>query len=578
MTKPGTDADGVAARVADGEPVAWDDVLRQAPDERQRRLIRHLRLVESVARVHRSPVAAELAETTDGAPPPAAPPASARWAHLELREKLGEGAFGEVYRAWDPRLHREVALKLLRGVGTAAIEEGRLLAKLRHPGVVAVHGAEIHDGRVGFWMELIRGRSLEQLLREQGPFGAREGALIGLELCRALAAVHGAGVVHRDVKADNAMREEGGRIVLTDFGAGIESGPGEVPGTRTISGTPLYMAPEVLGGEPASRASDLYALGVLLFRLVTGSMPVEAATWAELRERHARRERKLLRDLRPDLPEAFVQVVERAIAPDPAARFSSAGQMEQSLAAALGVDRATAEPAGPPVTRRASRRALAGAGLLAAAVVAGIVLVRVLEKAPAGTSTSAAQGTFEVEAALYRVPSGAKTRERLEPGARLAIGDRLTLELRASAPLHVYVVNEDDAGRSYALFPLPGLEPRNPLAAGETHVLPGTRDGTSLSWKVDSAGGREHFLVLASRERLVEFEAELGALARPGQTAVPLPDEAKGMLRGIGGLAESPTPGTTPSAGRLFEMAQRLSAGSEIVRGVWMRQIELTNP
>ena len=91
---------------------------------------------------------------------------------------------------------------------------------MRHPSVVTVYGAEEHDGRVGLWMEFIEGRTLEALLQAQGPFGAREAALVGRELCRAVAAVHGAGLVHRDIKAQNVMREDGGRLVLMDFGAG----------------------------------------------------------------------------------------------------------------------------------------------------------------------------------------------------------------------------------------------------------------------------------------------------------------------------------------------------------------------
>ena len=146
-----------------------------------------------------------------------------------MLERVGEGAFGEVYRAWDTRLDREVALKLLRrqdwshaGDASAVIDEGRMLAQVRHPNVVTVHGADRIAGRVGLWMEFIHGRTLEQLLHERGPFGAGEATLIGLDVCRALSAVHRAGLLHRDIKAQNVMREDGGRIVLMDFGTGLE--------------------------------------------------------------------------------------------------------------------------------------------------------------------------------------------------------------------------------------------------------------------------------------------------------------------------------------------------------------------
>jgi serine/threonine protein kinase len=439
-------------------------------------------------------------------------------------------------------------------------------------------------------MEFIRGRSLEQLLREQGAFGPREAALIGVDLCRALAAAHRARVVHRDVKAENVLREEGGRIVLTDFGAGVDE---QAEDRGSISGTPFYMAPELFRGEPASPKSDIYSLGILLYHLVTGSFPVEARTWSDLRDKHARRDTKLLRDERPDLPEAFVLAVGRALAWDPNARFATAGQMEQALGVALGAERAvsSAPPAGPGSPSAFRRPALlAGASVIAAALLVAMALfVPGLMKRPvslpAASSPSLAPGSersttpYNVEAALYRVPAGTSVRERLDPGARLSLGDSLTLEFETSAPVHVYVINEDEAGHAYALFPLPGFEPRNPLSPGTRHLLPGVRDGKSLSWTVDSPGGREHLLVLASPDRLIEFEAEMNALARPGQTAVPIPESARLRLRGLGGLSETPSPaGGGTSAGRLFEMAQRLAAGSEEAHGVWMRRIDLENP
>jgi serine/threonine-protein kinase len=611
MRDPRLSPDRLAVIVADGEPIDWDEALQSAADDEERRVIRQLRLVERVASVHRS----------DGSPAPSmhdsptmtqAPDepaqleplrAGATWGHLELRQRLGHGSFGDVYRAWDSRLDREVALKLLKtdeskgkAFASTAVAEGRLLAKLRHPNVVTVYGAEIRDGRVGFWMEYIRGRSLEQLLRDHGPLGAREAALIGVDLCRALAAVHGAGVVHRDVKAQNVMREEGGRILLTDFGAGIDLGA-TARDRASVSGTPLYMAPEVFRGEPVTQRSDIFSLGVLLYHLVTAAFPTEARSWEELREKHARGDAKLLRDRRPDLPEAFVAVVERALAHDPDQRFLTGGQMEHALSLALG----TASGPAPPVdVRRRPAFPVRGALVLAAAVVVtGLLVVpsllrrsetgrqgsgsagrleEVADPTPAPSTSTPIPAPYTVEAAFYRSPAKSVARERLEPGARLTLGDRLTLELKATTPLHLYVIDEDEAGHSYALFPLPGLDQQNPLPAGATHVLPGSRNGKDLSWTVDSAGGREHLMVLASPTRLVEFEAEMNALARPGQTAVAIPESAKVRLRGIGGLAPAPAARTVKSAAPLFEMAQRLASRSEIVTGVWMRRIELENP
>ena len=143
------------------------------------------------------------------------------WGHLRICERIGRGAFGEVYRAWDTRLDREVALKLMpvalaagAEAASSIIHEGRLLARVRHPNVVTIYGADEIDGYVGLWMELVPGRTLEDLLRDGQTFEPGEVAHIGLESARALAAVHAAGLLHRDIKAQNVLRQEDGRIVL----------------------------------------------------------------------------------------------------------------------------------------------------------------------------------------------------------------------------------------------------------------------------------------------------------------------------------------------------------------------------
>ena len=129
-----------------------------------------------------------------------------------------------------------------------------------------VHGADEDDDQVGIWMEYIDGQTLAAMVRDHGVMSAREVIGIGLDLCRALSALHGAGLLHRDIKAHNVMREVGGRIVLMDF-SGAQSLPPEQD-TEVFSGTPLYMAPELFEGAPATPSSDVYSLGVLLFFLL----------------------------------------------------------------------------------------------------------------------------------------------------------------------------------------------------------------------------------------------------------------------------------------------------------------------
>ena len=323
--------------LADGAEVDWAALETLAASAGERRRYHNLRLVARVAELHRTLGAQENAAESG----PAGPDAHAfvvpgAWGHLDVQERIAGGAFGDVYLARDPHLNRDVALKLLRldtstGLPERLLDEARTLARVRHPNVVTVHGADVRDGRAGLWMEFVHGRTLESWLRAQGALGPGEATTLGVDLCRALAAVHGAGLVHGDVKAQNVMREDGGRTVLMDFGAGRAQGAQVV----ALAGTPLYLAPEVLAGEPATPRSDIYSLGVLLFHLLTRAYPYSAADLDGLRAAHADGSRAMLRDLRPDLPDALVQAVQRALEPDPARRFATAGEMEQGLARAL---------------------------------------------------------------------------------------------------------------------------------------------------------------------------------------------------------------------------------------------------
>ena len=375
----------LAASVADGKSVDWATAETDAGD-RGRRLIGHLRLVSDVAEMYRSlPESAALAATEPEAQTYSGP----KWGRLVMLDRVGEGTSSEVSRAWDPELQREVALKLLKVDGSDAeaarwrlLGEARRLARVRHPHVVIVFGADRRDDRVGLWMELVKGETLDEIVRRNGPFGAREAALVGLDLCGALAAVHAAGLAHRDLKAQNVMRETGGRIVLMDFGTGEEL---KQAGGSRLAGTPLYLAPEIFARKPASIASDLYSLGVLLFYLVTGKFPIAASTFEELARAHQQREGRRLRDLRPDLPEAFVRVVERALTYDPALRYESAGGMEAALRQAL--DKTSVDVAPAPARPRRAWPWIAAAALVAAVGVTLSVVGRPGSAPPSGVAT-----------------------------------------------------------------------------------------------------------------------------------------------------------------------------------------------
>jgi serine/threonine protein kinase len=329
--------DDVAVSVADGQPVDWDRSAQPLTD-RERRLLRHLRVIDSLAAVYRS-MPADVDEGESTPRPLELAPDGPRWGRLLLLDRIGHGVSGDVFRAWDGELQREVALKLLHvdGISSDAaanarvLQEARRLARVRHPHIVHVYGAERHEERIGLWMELVRGRTLDDIVKSDGPMPADAAAAISADLCGAVAAVHAAGLLHRDIKAQNAVREDSGRVVLMDFGAGEEIGS-----QRTaLAGTPLYLAPEVLAGGQASVASDIYSLGVLLFHLLTGTYPVQAESAEKLKAAHAAGNRRRLLDVAPRAAKRLGQIVDRALSPDPRERFATAGEMEQALRAAI---------------------------------------------------------------------------------------------------------------------------------------------------------------------------------------------------------------------------------------------------
>src|SRR5438105_3781245 len=230
----------LAGAVSDRETVDWPAAV--ALDPALESTIARLRALQALAAVHESGEAPGVMTAGDGeAGGPAAPAASAgetpagetpaglaSWGPLQILESLGHGGFGHVYRAFEPGLDREVALKLWRrraGKRDAIrqMAEARALARVRHPGLPVVFGVGEHGGWLGMWTELVKGRTVEEMIAAQGPLGAREAALVGVEICRALAVVHEAGLVHRDVKTVNVMREESGRVVLLDFGLAVRA-------------------------------------------------------------------------------------------------------------------------------------------------------------------------------------------------------------------------------------------------------------------------------------------------------------------------------------------------------------------
>ena len=574
----------IASSIAEGDPVEW--ALEDGVSAHDTQILRELRSLEAIASAH-SQLRLKFDDVAVTAERPVDAPSSRResWAHLTIVAKIDEGAFGSVYKAHDHRLAKDVALKLLPRRSSAdparMLMEARLLAKVNHPNVVQVYGADDTQERVGLWMEFIKGRTLESLLKTQGPFGAREAALIVLDVCHAVAAVHHAGLVHGDIKAHNVMREDGGRTVLMDFGASHDLAANT--GERRIVGTPAYLAPEVLAGQPQSRASDIYAIGVLLYHLVTDAYPVNGQSWTEVVSKHDRGELVRLRDARPDLPEEFVRAVEQATASEAAGRHQSVGTFAAALSHFIE----------PSSRRRLSARRPSTPTMVAAAAVVTLAAFGAwlwrssrptssepasrASTTPAATSSAATPAgvSYDIDAGFYRVTQSAP--EPLGPDTKLTIGDRLFFTVKTTVPTFLYIVNEPEQGEPFLLFPLPGSRVQNPVPENQRVRVPG-----DVNWQVTSAGGREHFVVFASPDRVAAFEEAFATLATPGagravREAASLPAAMAERLRGVGGLVPATRPGAATA--RFSSMfTTPLSGTRETARGLWVRQLTVENP
>jgi serine/threonine-protein kinase len=262
----------------------------------------------------------------------------------ETGDRLGSGGMSNVYKATDRILERTVAVKILaehlsddeRFVARFR-REALAVAKLIHPNIVQVYDTGVDEGRHYIVMEYVEGRSGAQILQRQGPVGADLTAEIGIQACAGLDYAHRRGIIHRDVKPGNLMvfggPVGGGEMTvkLTDFGIARALEQTRITQVGSVVGTAAYLAPEQVRGDEATPATDVYALGVVLYQFLTGRLPYEGSSLAELAVRQQNERPLPPSTYNEEVPEALGSVVLRALEGDPNRRYASAGELAGGL-------------------------------------------------------------------------------------------------------------------------------------------------------------------------------------------------------------------------------------------------------
>jgi serine/threonine protein kinase/WD40 repeat protein len=270
----------------------------------------------------------------------------------QLLEQIGEGAFGVVYRATQPQIGREVAIKAVPpelanhpDFVRRFEREAQIVARLEHPHIVPLYDYWREPDAAYLVMRFLRGGSLEQLL-ESGPLKTDEAARILDQVAAAVAAAHRQGVIHRDVKPGNILLDEEGNAYLTDFGVALDAGAPERSSGTMIRGTPGYLSPEQIRLEPASPRTDVYALGIVLYEMLAGQHPFPADNLTALLDHQIHDALPSVRNVRPELASAVDRAIERATAKDTEARFSDALELALTFRQAIEEVARDVEPIG----------------------------------------------------------------------------------------------------------------------------------------------------------------------------------------------------------------------------------------
>ncbi|CAN5509410.1 hypothetical protein BH09MYX1_BH09MYX1_33280 [soil metagenome] len=422
-------------------------------------------------------------------------------ARYEVRKVLGEGGTGTVYEVRHVTLGRAAAMKVLRAdlaqepeLGARFLQEAQATAAIKHPGVVSILDfGRLPDARPYFVMELLVGQTLADALHRGGPAPVKSAVTIAVRIAEALAAAHAAGVVHRDLKPENIYLvggvKEDAEVRVVDFGAAVILGRSRLTKKGIVFGTPHYMAPEQAAGHDVDHRTDVYAIGILLYEMLTGRVPFEGDNYMGILTQHMFAEPTPPSRVRPERANELgilEAVVLRALAKDPDARFASMDDLATTLRATLVPGRADA-PTDPPMLPRkpSSPRAIEGdqelpttteiqqamdhvepppargwtralaLGALAAAVVV-LVVAFVVRRTPVHAAQERASSTTSATTAPLTTTSATP------PTAAAVASRRITLRADVDAQLYLgaalvgplpidLTVRDDDAPKVYSV-------------------------------------------------------------------------------------------------------------------------------
>ena len=436
----------------------------------------------------------------------------------EILAPLGAGGMGEVYRARDPRIGREVALKVLPDDLVTDVErrrrfeqEARAAGSLQHPNVLAVHDVGVDDGRPYLVSELLAGASLRASLRG-GALPLRKALDYTIQVARGLAAAHEKGVVHRDIKPENLFVTNEGRLCILDFGVAKLGDGAEIPDSHGQEDTPswhtdpgmrlgtsAYMSPEQACGQPIDAQSDVFSLGSVLYELLTGRAPFLHATPFETIAAIVANDPPPLRRSHPELPPALERIVLRCLEKRKGERFQSAHDVAYALEAVAAYDSGVTAEAAPARSAQRSWRPWIGGTAIAAL---GLATGALWPRAPAGTDLLWSPRQLTSDPGWESEPALAPDGESVAFVSDRGGAPDLWL-IRASGGEPIRLTDDAARERSPAWFP-----------GGGALAFVSDRDGRDAVYKIPALGGQPVMVVRDAGDPAVSPDATRLAFAQ----------------------------------------------------------------